>query len=130
MDTDIKNTDLRADQIEALETLVNYTPKLNKGIETVIEELSGNSKDDTHEYLRVIIDGINWVLGIINGCLDLVAECNVAFDKDAANIKSKNFSDAYLTKEDAKTAESLRDDVLPLIGAVTDAAVKTVAACR
>lgn len=124
------NTDLRADQIEALETLIDYTPKLVKGVNTVVAELSSNRKEDTDEYLRMVIDGINWVLGIINGCLDLVSECNVAFDKEGANDKSSKFSEAYLSKEDDKVAEALDKEVLPLIDIITDVARKTVEACK
>ena len=68
MDNNIKD-----DQIEALETLADYIPKLIGGIDTVKAELRGERKPDTDEYLKMIIDGINWVLGIVNGCMSPVS---------------------------------------------------------
>ena len=77
MDNNIKD-----DQIEALETLADYIPKLIGGIDTVKAELRGERKPDTDEYLKMIIDGINWVLGIVNGCMSLFEEYNIAFGNE------------------------------------------------
>ncbi len=126
----MNDIDLRAEQIEALETLVDYTPKLINGINTVETELSGERKEDTDEYLKMVIDGINWELGILNGCLDLIVKNNVEFDKETANVMSTNFSEAYLSKIDADIAASLNKDILPLIRTITDVANKTVAICK
>lgn len=117
MDNNIKD-----DQIEALETLADYIPKLLNGIGTVRDELNGARKPDTDEYLKMIIDGVNWVLGIINGCMSLLAEYNINFDKETANKYSVDFSEAYRTRDDKIIAASFDSDVIPMIKLIQTAA--------
>lgn len=125
MDNNIKD-----DQIEALETLADYVPKLINGINTVKAELSGERKNDTDEYLKMVIDGINWVLGIINGCMSLLAEYNVDFDKESANKYSIDFSGAYRTGNDKTIADSLEADVIPMIKLIQASADAALDASR
>lgn len=118
--------DLRAEQIEALQTLVGYTPKLLGGIETSAGELLGERKEDTDGFLRLVIDGINWVLNIVNACLDMINEGEVRLDKEAANDASVRFSKAFATGDDATIGNSLLADVKPLIEEITAACEKVL----
>ena len=108
MDNNIKD-----DQIEALETLADYIPKLIGGIDTVKAELRGERKPDTDEYLKMIIDGINWVLGIVNGCMSLLEEYN-----------------AYGTGNDTAIADSMDADVIPMIRLIQKTADEALDASR
>lgn len=125
MDNNIKD-----DQIEALETLADYIPKLIGGIDTVKAELRGERKQDTDEYLKMIIDGINWVLGIVNGCMSLFEEYNIVFDKEKANDYSVAFSKAYGTGNDTAIADSLDADVIPMIKLIQRTADEALDASR
>lgn len=125
MDNNIKD-----DQIEALETLADYIPKLIGGIDTVKAELRGECKPDTDEYLKMIIDGINWVLGIVNGCMSLFEEYNIAFDKEKANDYSVAFSNAYGTGNDTAIADSMDADVIPMIRLIQKTADEALDASR
>lgn len=125
MDNNIKD-----DQIEALETLADYIPKLIGGIDTVKAELRGERKPDTDEYLKMIIDGINWVLGIVNGCMRLFEEYNIAFDKEKANDYSVAFSNAYGTGNDTAIADSMDADVIPMIRLIQKTADEALDASR
>ena len=125
MDNNIKD-----DQIEALETLADYIPKLIGGIATVKAELRGARKPDTDEYLKMIIDGINWVLGIVNGCMSLLEEYNIAFDKEKANDYSVAFSNAYGTGNDTAIADSMDADVIPMIRLIQKTADEALDASR
>ncbi len=125
MDNNIKD-----DQIEALETLADYIPKLIVGIDTVKAELRGERKPDTDEYLKMIIDGINWVLGIVNGCMSLLEEYNIAFDKEKANDYSVAFSNAYGTGNDTAIADSMDADVIPMIRLIQKTADEALDASR
>lgn len=125
MDNNIKD-----DQIEALETLADYIPKLIGGIDTVKTELRGERKPDTDEYLKMIIDGINWVLGIVNGCMSLLEEYNIAFDKEKANDYSVAFSNAYGTGNDTAIADSMDADVIPMIRLIQKTADEALDASR
>lgn len=125
MDNNIKD-----DQIEALETLADYIPKLIGGIDTVKVELRGERKPDTDEYLKMIIDGINWVLGIVNGCMSLFEEYNIVFDKEKANDYSAAFSKAYGTGNDTAIADSMDADVIPMIKLIQRTADEALDASR
>ena len=125
MDNNIKD-----DQIEALETLADYIPKLIGDIDTVKAELRGERKPDTDEYLKMIIDGINWVLGIVNGCMSLLEEYNIAFDKEKANDYSVAFSNAYGTGNDTAIADSMDADVIPMIRLIQKTADEALDASR
>lgn len=125
MDNNIKD-----DQIEALETLADYIPKLIGGIDTVKVELRGERKPDTDEYLKMIIDGINWVLGIVNGCMSLFEEYNIVFDKEKANDYSVAFSKAYGTGNDTAIADSMDADVIPMIKLIQRTADEALDASR
>ena len=48
----------RAEKAEALKALSEYNPKLLKAMRTVVDELDGNRKPDTDEYLLSIFKGI------------------------------------------------------------------------
>lgn len=113
--------ELRKEQLEALETLVEYSPKLLNGIDTSAAELGGERKEDTDGYLRLVIDGINWELSIINSCLDLINEGETRIDKSLANAASVRFSEAFASGVDARIAESLKNDIRPLIENLTAA---------
>lgn len=125
MDNNIKD-----DQIEALETLADYIPKLIGGIDTVKVELRGERKPDTDEYLKMVIDGINWVLGIVNGCMSLFEEYNIVFDKEKANDYSAAFSKAYGTGNDTAIADSMDADVIPMIKLIQRTADEALDASR
>lgn len=125
MDNNIKD-----DQIEALETLADYIPKLIGGIDTVKVELRGERKPDTDEYLKMVIDGINWVLGIVNGCMSLFEEYNIVFDKEKANDYSTAFSKAYGTGNDTAIADSMDADVIPMIKLIQRTADEALDASR
>ena len=52
----------RIEQLEALETLIEFNSRLLRNLPTIISELSGNRQEDTDNYLKTIIDAINWEL--------------------------------------------------------------------
>ena len=49
----------RIEQLEALETLIEFNSRLLRNLPTIISELSGNRQEDTDNYLKTIIDAIN-----------------------------------------------------------------------
>lgn len=78
----------------------------------------------------MIIDGINWVLGIVNGCMSLLEEYNIAFDKEKANDYSVAFSNAYGTGNDTAIADSMDADVIPMIRLIQKTADEALDASR
>ena len=51
---------LELQQIEALEVYLEYNKKLTNSIHILLLELRENRKDDTDEFQKKIIEGLNW----------------------------------------------------------------------
>lgn len=119
--------DLRKEQLEALQVMLDYIPKLRKGMETVTKELSGERLADTDEYLKKVIEGLNWVIEVYNGVRSLLDEKANNLDKDVINTACNNFSTAYKNKDCAAQAELLTGSLMTFINEF-EAAAKAFAA--
>ena len=105
--------DLRKEQIEAVEALESYNKKMVNTIPTIVEELRGNAKPDTKEFLNHILKGMNWEIEVINGCLSFFNEDEMLIDKEAANAKVIKFNEAVESTDDLKLADALETIMLP-----------------
>lgn len=104
--------DLRKQQKEALFALTEYSPRLITAIRNVAEELNGNRQPDTDEYLRSIVNGMNWEIEVFNGTRDYINEDRTRIDKDRANEIFMQFNEAHQGGNDAKMVELLTGDIL------------------
>ena len=95
--------DNRKEQVEALEALKDYNPKVCKALKEVIPEVKGDRKEDTQEYLDYIFKGINWELQVVNGTMTLL------------NEKEEQINDAYTSKDDSKLAQIMEEKLLPFV---------------
>ena len=86
--------DNRKEQMEALETLMEFNDRLVKNMQIIVKELSGNRLEDTDKFLKSILDAINWEIQVVNGTMDVLNDAVVAL------------SDAVSAKDDAKMAEA------------------------
>lgn len=107
--------ELRAQQIEALQTVNEYIEKLIPNMETVAEELSGEKQEDTDTFLKQIIDGLNWVIEVFNGTMSLINEERQIMDKDAINREVVQLSEALIDKNDQRTATVLESGIVPFL---------------
>ena len=107
--------DLRKEQLEALQAMLDYIPKLRKGMETVAKELSGERLADTNEYLKKVIEGLNWVIEVYNGTSALINEKENNLDKAAVNKACVDFSSAYKNGDSATQAELLTGVLMSFI---------------
>ena len=107
--------DLRKEQLEALKAMLDYIPKLRKGMETVAKELSGERLADTNEYLKKVIEGLNWVIEVYNGTSSLINEKANNLDKDAVNKACIDFGEAYKNGNSAAQAELLTGSLMSFI---------------
>lgn len=114
--------DIRTQQKEALEVAVEYSARLEKAIQTIQEELRGQKKEDTQEYLAEIVKGFNWVLQVINGTMSLLQETQTPINKEQINQKVTTFSAALQEKNDTTIADSLEHEVLSTIRIFTQTA--------
>ena len=97
--------DNRAEQKEALEVLMEFNGRVLKNMHIVIKELSGKRLDDTNQFLRGIIDAINWE--VVNGTIGLLNEGEERINKEQFNAKIVAFSDAIAAKDDQKMADAV-----------------------
>ena len=105
--------DNRKEQVEALEALKDYNPKICKALKEVIPELKGDKKEDTQEYVDHIFRGVNWELQVINGTMQLLNEKEEQVSKDSLNEMIYHINDAYNSKEDEKLAQVIETELLP-----------------
>lgn len=107
--------DNRKEQVEALEALKDYNPKICKALKEIVPELKGEKKEDTQEYVDHIFRGVNWELQVINGTMQLLNEKEEQVSKDVLNEMISHINDAYNSKEDAKLAQVIESELLPFI---------------
>lgn len=124
----MENIEFREEQIEALEELIEYCPKLTKGLNTVYSEFSNILKEDSWEFLRLAADGFNWVLSILNACFDVYSEVGVEFDKEKLNEEIAAFNIAYCSKNTTSIANCVKNTIIPLVDKIEDASRKVLAA--
>lgn len=101
--------DNRAEQKEALETLVDFNERLVKNMNIIIKELSGERLDDTDKFLKGIIDAVNWEIEVMNGTMELLNEEKQRIDKEKFNEKIMDLGSALKEKDDAKIADAIRN---------------------
>lgn len=99
----------RKEQIEALTTLKEFNERLIKNMHIIIKELSGQRLDDTNQFLKSIIDAMNWEIAVMNGTMSLLNEGKVRINKEQFNQKAITLSDAVNAGDDAKMADAIAD---------------------
>lgn len=107
--------DNRKEQVEALEALKDYNPKICKALKEIIPELKGEKKEDTQEYVDHIFRGVNWELQVINGTMELLNEKEEQVSKDALNEIVSQVNEAYTSKNEEKLALIVEDELLPFV---------------
>ena len=101
--------DIRNEQKEALETLVEFNEKLVKNMNIIVKELSGQRLDDTDKFLKGIIDAVNWEVQVLNGTMSLLNEDKERINKEQFNSKIVNFGEAIKENDDTKMAASIKE---------------------
>ena len=100
--------DNRAEQIEALQVLEEFNGRLVKNMEIIVKELSGERLDDTDQFLKGIIDAINWEIQVVNSTMQVLNDGKVRVDKERFNADIVALSEAISAKDDAKMAEEFQ----------------------
>ena len=101
--------DNRAEQKEALETLIEFNTRLVKNMEIISKELSGARLEDTDAFLEDIIKAMNWEIQVMNGTMELLNEGKQRIDKEDFNSKILILADAINSKDDQKMAEGFKE---------------------
>ena len=112
-------------QLEALEVVSEYSVKLIAGIENVTKEISGEKLPDTEDYLKHVIDGINWIIGVFNGTRDLINAETEVINKEAVNESVLALNAAMEAKDDLKIVSGL-ESLLVFVKTMKESAEKAV----
>ncbi|MBO6215917.1 MAG: hypothetical protein J6N76_10400 [Lachnospiraceae bacterium] len=118
---------LEQNEREVLETLIEYSPKLIHGMQVVCTELLEDKAEDTYEYLKTVVEGMNWEIEVFNGFKELFAEMELSFDKDSMNEAVLRFNDAYKAKDDVAIAKCLMDDTIDVFILIEDLSKQALA---
>lgn len=116
----------RAEQREALETLIGFNVRLIRNMKTIVKELSGERRKDTDAFLNDIVQALNWEIQVVNGTMELLNEDKIRVDKEAFNIRIGALGEAIAAKDDAKMAEQFTE-VIPVFEALEKAAEEVIA---
>lgn len=117
----MNNEELLELQKETIETLKEYLGNLIPGMQTVAGELKGEIKEDTWEYLRMILDGFNWVIEAYNGVRDCINKESAVVDDKSFDAGVKKLSDAYVKRNGEAVADALEGEIIPVLEAIKNA---------
>ena len=119
---------LKPEEKEILETLTEYSPKLIHGMQVVCTELCEERADDTDEYLKTVVEGMNWEIEVFNGMRETFISMGIEFDKEEMNSTILRFNDAYKAKDDIAIAKCFMDDVIDMFILIEDICKKALEA--
>ena len=104
-------------QKETIESMKGYIPNLVQKLEGMVIELRTNVQEDSWEYLRMMIDGFNWVLEAYNGTSSIINQ-DGAIDESNVQKTVDDFSDAFIGKKAEETATIIEVGVVPFLKCV------------
>ena len=97
-------------QKETVVMIDEYLDNLLPAMEKVLGELSGDMKDDTWEYLHMIIDGFNWVIEAYNGTASLYKANTDRIDEAKLEASIDLLGRGYMNKDSALVVKALAEE--------------------
>lgn len=113
-------------QRDVLKEMISYSDNLIPAVQEIIQELRGEEKEDTREFLNEVITGINWEIEVYNQCASLINEKSNFIDKKMMITAVKNLGTCIGNGEDSQIAECLEQDFLPFLNKLALAAKMVV----
>lgn len=114
-------SDIKKEQEEALVTVYEYIEKLFAAIPKVCGELRAGGLPDTQEYLKAILNGVNFVTEVFNRTMDYVNADKQRLDKEVLNGYVIKFMEDYKQSLPAVTADALENYILTYLMEFYDA---------
>lgn len=103
------------EQKEAMQEAASYLDRLIPATEELLTEFQSDIKEDSYEYLKLIVDGLNWVIELYNVTREIINEEEEQIDTEAMDRAMKKFGSAVAAHDDAVVAEELDQSVLPFL---------------
>lgn len=102
-------------QHDVLKQLISYSENLIPALQNLIEELRGEEKEDTSDYLNEVITGINWEIEVYNQCADIINERSSYIDKKTMITAVKNLGTSLGSADYKVVADCLEEDFIPFL---------------
>lgn len=113
-------------QYEVLKELITYSEKLIPAVQTLIEEMHGDVKEDTGEFLNEVINGINWEIEVYNQCASLINSKSSFIDKKTMIAAVTSLGQSLGSGDNAMVADCLENYFLPFLNKLALAAKMVV----
>ena len=120
--------DERTQQIEGLKMGAEYVKKLIPAIGEIVPELRGDEKEDTGDFLKQIIDGINFMIEITNATISILNENETCVDDKKLEETIQALSSAYMGQKNTEVADLLEGGIVVFLNAFEAAAAKVIEA--
>ena len=96
--------------IEAVLTASEYCKKLERALGNVAFEFENGKADDTEDYAKSILEGVNWTIQVYNATKDYLKEIGV---ENGVQLQRKADDD-----DDNAKAELFKGEIKNFIGAI------------
>ena len=106
-------------QYDILKQLISYSEGLIPALQNIIEELRGEEREDTSDYLNEVITGINWEIEVYNQCADIINERSSYIDKKTMISAVKNLGTTLNSGDYLLVADCLEEDFIPFLNKLT-----------
>ena len=107
--------DERELQYEALKDGADYALRLVPAIREILPELRGDMQEDTEDFKNQIFEGINYIVGIVNGTLPLINEKEIILNSAGIEEKMQQLIKSVDNKDNAEIATALEEGILPFV---------------
>lgn len=106
--------DIESLQKETMESMKEYIPNLIPKLEGMVVELRNNIQEDSWEFLRMMIDGFNWVLEAYNGTSSIINKDGI-IDENSVQKAVDELGDCFVNQKAENTAAILESEVIPFL---------------
>lgn len=102
---------------ETMESMKEYIGNLIPKFTEMITELRSDIKEDSWEYLRMMIDGFNWVIAAYNGTSAIINSDN-SIDETKVQEAVDKLSESFIHQEANDVADILEDRIIPFLDCI------------
>lgn len=102
---------------ETMESMKEYIGNLIPKFTEMITELRSDIKEDSWEYLRMMIDGFNWVIEAYNGTSVIINSDN-SIDEAKVQEAVDKLSESFIHQEANDVANILEDRIIPFLDCI------------
>lgn len=117
---------LKEQQVEALNAMIEYNKKLIPALQEVVIELNDAQQEDTKQYLDYVLKGVNWVIQIVNGTKDLLNIKSEVVLKEEVNQIIGDLNKAVKDEDNSEIATIIEKGIMPFVLKVSEAAKDVV----